>query len=591
MAFDKSNIGKDCYINLSQEVSTEDSALGTIIGYYNDSAEEYYFVSIVSDGKVIKVYDSDEVNIIEEENSVTPESIVDAISNMTPAQAVQTVQNLGVVECTAENIVAATSDMTSEQQAATRQNIGADTPTTVTKWLNEHVDPESGYVIDNTLTIQGAAADAKKVGDAFNTTNTSFAVMNSSMFVWEMRKGIGGAGYDVTHNGIARTPHFPVSAGVEIQGLCATKTSNNIDLTLFVCAYKNGVFFNRTALSYGEKYIVPNDVTSLRFTYGGASSSGLKLTKDDLTSYFAIKCSLWDNAWKVVDRPCLVAFGASTTDATVHHYDGEGGATPSTIAFPEYVASCLGLKCCNLGVGTTGFLSRSSSGRLKNFMDQIYDNDHVLSKASVVVLMFGYGNDSRAGLPIGVYTDYYPYDAEGYHPAGAAGVETMLSKGVTLMGALNWCIKWLNEHYPMAQVIPIFGAPSANDGRTVAMTAQTEGPGVAPYTLTYTDPYDENGTTTNKKIKQISEELAKLKAALNIPIVDMFFDGGAFSWWSTYATRSVTIGGQDYTEYAIFSTTGTPANPKWNSHPNEDGYLAYSRILAGRIAGLTQYRY
>ena len=49
MTFDKSNIGKDCYINLSQEVFTEDSALGTIIGYYNDSAEEYYFVSIIPD--------------------------------------------------------------------------------------------------------------------------------------------------------------------------------------------------------------------------------------------------------------------------------------------------------------------------------------------------------------------------------------------------------------------------------------------------------------------------------------------------------------------------------------------------------------
>lgn len=48
-------------------------------------------------------------------------------------------------------------------------------------------------------------------------------------------------------------------------------------------------------------------------------------------------------------------------------------------------------------------------------------------------------------------------------------------------------------------MIPIFGAPSANDDRTVAMTAQAEGPGVAPYTLTFTDPYDENGTTMNKK--------------------------------------------------------------------------------------------
>lgn len=96
MAFDKSNIGKKCYINLSQEAGIDDSSLGKIIGYYNESNEEYYFVSIIPDGKVIKVYDSDEVNIIEE-NPVTPEAIIDATGNMTAEQAQQTRENLGIV--------------------------------------------------------------------------------------------------------------------------------------------------------------------------------------------------------------------------------------------------------------------------------------------------------------------------------------------------------------------------------------------------------------------------------------------------------------------------------------------------------------
>lgn len=33
-------------------------------------------------------------------------------------------------------------------------------------WLGEHVDPETGYVLDTSLTVEGAAADAKAVGDA-----------------------------------------------------------------------------------------------------------------------------------------------------------------------------------------------------------------------------------------------------------------------------------------------------------------------------------------------------------------------------------------------------------------------------------------
>lgn len=35
----------------------------------------------------------------------------------------------------------------------------------VEDWLGEHVDPDTGYVIDDTLSTTGAAADAKKTGD------------------------------------------------------------------------------------------------------------------------------------------------------------------------------------------------------------------------------------------------------------------------------------------------------------------------------------------------------------------------------------------------------------------------------------------
>ena len=71
----------------------------------------------------------------------------------------------GSGDVTPASIVTATRQMTDDQKAQTRQNIGADTPETVAEWLSEHVDPETGYVIDDTLTIQGAAADAKAVGD------------------------------------------------------------------------------------------------------------------------------------------------------------------------------------------------------------------------------------------------------------------------------------------------------------------------------------------------------------------------------------------------------------------------------------------
>ena len=43
--------------------------------------------------------------------------------------------------------------------------VGDSIPATVSAWLSEHIDPDTGYVIDDTLSVSGAAADAKVVGD------------------------------------------------------------------------------------------------------------------------------------------------------------------------------------------------------------------------------------------------------------------------------------------------------------------------------------------------------------------------------------------------------------------------------------------
>lgn len=100
MAFDKSNIGKSCYINISNEAGIDDSALAKIIGYFNEANEEYYFVSIIPDGKVIKVYDDSLINIIDDgsSGSVTPEAIVDATGQMDSAQKSQMLSDLNAQE-------------------------------------------------------------------------------------------------------------------------------------------------------------------------------------------------------------------------------------------------------------------------------------------------------------------------------------------------------------------------------------------------------------------------------------------------------------------------------------------------------------
>lgn len=48
----------------------------------------------------------------------------------------------------------------------------AQVQTAVDTWLDEHIDPTTGYAVDNTLSVTGAAADAKATGDAIAEQET-----------------------------------------------------------------------------------------------------------------------------------------------------------------------------------------------------------------------------------------------------------------------------------------------------------------------------------------------------------------------------------------------------------------------------------
>lgn len=51
----------------------------------------------------------------------------------------------------------------------------------VEDWLGEHVDPETGYVVDDTLAIEGAAADSKATGDAIAAVEAAIPAVDATL--------------------------------------------------------------------------------------------------------------------------------------------------------------------------------------------------------------------------------------------------------------------------------------------------------------------------------------------------------------------------------------------------------------------------
>ena len=75
--------------------------------------------------------------------------------------------------------------------AEIEQELGEGVGEYVSDWLNEHVDPVgSAVVVDDTLSIEGAAADAKKTGDEISSLKEDLAHITSSAVPTSVRQAI-----------------------------------------------------------------------------------------------------------------------------------------------------------------------------------------------------------------------------------------------------------------------------------------------------------------------------------------------------------------------------------------------------------------
>lgn len=472
--------------------------------------------------------------------------------------------------------------------------------------------------LDTTLAEQGAAAEAEATGQAIAALEDGLEADVQALeaadtreraarltlrrwtdFTWTMGQSVRASGSVYNNATFAMTAIIPVRPGQALKNTTQDTGAGGQTTAMLLATYAGETFGERLTLAAGEMYTVPTGVDGVRILYGYPGAETPVMTWQLIRDHFALETSMAaaaPGAWNDGEVPVLVAFGASTTAGAVHHQNSD----PLTYApdnWPEYLGRIFGMEAHNLGVGTTGFMKRgerkSSNAHYgdpdyyPNICDQILRNKTLLDRAGLVVIMFGYGNDYNCGtvdankrFPIGEYDDFYDYEAARQTVADfatAQGQVNMIEAGATLMGCLNWCVRYINTNYPLAQLVLVFGSPSANEGRSVQVSGNKLI--IAP------DPYEtaaqSASSSAEKGIFEIETELTKLKKALGIPVVDLFYEGSPFSYYSMIAKDPA-----DSSKYALFSTKGTAAEPTWNSHPNDAGYKYFARHLAGRIAGL-----
>ena len=91
---------------------------------------------------------------------------------------------------------AETVDNAAAAQAAAdtaAQEVLAETPEMVADWLEANVDPETGYVIDSSLSVANAAADAKAVGAVKESIDNYYSSIKKQLFMGFALGGIANA--------------------------------------------------------------------------------------------------------------------------------------------------------------------------------------------------------------------------------------------------------------------------------------------------------------------------------------------------------------------------------------------------------------
>lgn len=158
--------------------------------------------------------------------------------------------NLDITQEISDKIDALVEDGTLLRILTEDEGEGSPLSDTVGEWLAAHITQETGYVIDDTLTVQGAAADAKTAGDAI--TDLKGATNTFAGIDYETVSGYVNAWGEIAEdstatNGTLSTKFIPCNPNniIRFNIEFSTQKTEWIAYALYT---KTGTFISRTVL-------------------------------------------------------------------------------------------------------------------------------------------------------------------------------------------------------------------------------------------------------------------------------------------------------------------------------------------------------
>lgn len=160
-------------------------------------------------------------------------------------------------------------------------------PDVISNWLDNNITPTSPPV-DATLTVSGAAADAKVTGDKINYLNVAVDEMATPSYNWTLGKTVNSSGVVADSSTGAVSDAIPVLGGETIHRSLPVTDSQGEPIIIHVAQYVDGEFQSRTSLTT-QGLVLDANTNSIRFNCSRAQSTGTAMTMEDIGAYFNAK--------------------------------------------------------------------------------------------------------------------------------------------------------------------------------------------------------------------------------------------------------------------------------------------------------------